>query len=175
VYLGSFWAIGRVIMIPQNVCCHRCCDSRWFSPQLPRAGGRYVRAVSLRNSFPAILILLLIIPSCFARVGRTCGVDALYQICLHYNLPIQYEEVYAACNPNDEGNSMYDVFQAGQELGVSAMRVRVRYTELSNLDSLATAFVKVRRTNRQICSIPDKDSHLQSRAFSKYHPSYRTI
>ena len=36
------------------------------------------------------------IPGGFARKGKTCGVDALYQICLHYNLPIQYEELYAA-------------------------------------------------------------------------------
>jgi len=49
------------------------------------------------------------------------GVDALYQVCLHYNLRIQYEEVCAACKPTNEVNSMYDFFQEAQELGFAVM------------------------------------------------------
>ena len=59
------------------------------------------------------------IPEGFARTGRTCGVDALYQICLYYKPPIPYEEVYAACKPTDKGNSMHmhRLFSAGWEVG----------------------------------------------------------
>jgi len=133
-------------MISQTACCHRFCDSRWSPRRFRRAHGRHGPPVFLRNSFPAILILLvltfvLMIRGGFARKGRTCGVDALYQICLHYNLPIQYEEVYAACKPNDEGNSMYELFQAAQELGFSATAMRLCYEELLTQDSPPIAFV----------------------------------
>jgi len=98
------------------------------------------------RAFCAIFLLVLIpatfSASSFARTGRTCGVDSLYQICLYYNLPIQYEEVYAACKPNDEGNSMYDLFQAAQKLGFSVAGMRLFYQELLKLDSPAIAFVR---------------------------------
>lgn len=150
----------------QTVYHHRFYDSCWFPRRLSSARGRYSRPLPLRNSFLAILILfaltfVLMIPRGFARKGRTCGVDALYQICLHYKLPIPYEQVYQACKPTDEGNKMYDLLLAAQKLRFSATGMRLSYQELFGLELPAIAFVKgdhfvaVLRTDEEKINILD--------------------
>ena len=89
---------------------------------------RPVRAIILLFT---VLIFLTSAPR--ARPGRSCGVDALYRICLHYHLAISYEEVEAACQPGEEGNSMLELFEAAKRLGLSAGGMRLSYEELLEL------------------------------------------
>ena len=79
--------------------------------------------------------------SSFAREGRTCGVDALYQICLLYNRSVPYEKVYEACKPTDKGNSMLDLYRAAEELGFTAEGVRLSYAEFLKRGTPGIAFV----------------------------------
>lgn len=86
---------------------------------------------------------VLLVPACVASAaaGSTCGVDALYRICLQFDLPILYNQVYAVCKPSKDGNSMADLVKACRSLGLSPTAVRLSYEELVNLDSPCIAFV----------------------------------
>jgi hypothetical protein len=91
----------------------------------------------------AICIGLFCEPSCvFARQGMTCGVDALYEICLQYRLSIPFEKVHAACQPSEKGNSMYDLYRAAEALGFTPRGLRLTWDDLLGLDCPAIAFVQ---------------------------------
>ncbi len=90
-----------------------------------------------------ISLIVFCDPSCvFARQGMTCGVDALYEICLQYRLSIPFEKVHAACQPSEKGNSMYDLYQAAEALGFTPRGLRLTWDDLLGLDCPAIAFVQ---------------------------------
>ena len=115
-----------------------------------RGGNAWVSHFSGVRSADITLVLFLLFSSAmpgsvrsgFAQRDKTCGVDALYQICLFNKLAVHYEDVYAACAPTEDGATMLDLFRSAQTLGCSAVGLRISYKDLLDLESPCIAFVE---------------------------------